>query len=74
VARRHRKKDIRFLEALAVLEALRTFAPRWRGPRLVVLYVDNTNVEHGLRSGSSRDPFTQTLLREIFGLCFLRGI
>ncbi|CDW96714.1 hypothetical protein [Sporisorium scitamineum] len=70
VPRRHRRKDIRFLEALAVLEALRAFSPQWEGPRLVVLYIDNTNVEHGLRSGRSRDPLTQTLLREIFGLCF----
>ncbi|CDS82024.1 uncharacterized protein SPSC_00206 [Sporisorium scitamineum] len=74
VPRRHRRKDIRFLEALAVLEALRAFSPQWEGPRLVVLYIDNTNVEHGLRSGRSRDPLTQTLLREIFGLCFRRQI
>lgn len=70
VPKRHRKKDIRFHEALAMLDALRVFSPHWDSPRLVVLHVDNTNVEHGLRSGWSRDPLTQTLLREIFGLCF----
>ncbi|SOV04714.1 uncharacterized protein UDID_17171 [Ustilago sp. UG-2017a] len=74
VPRRHRSKDIRFLEALAVLEALRAFSPSWTGPRLVVLHVDNTNVESGLHTGRSRDSLTQTLLREIFGLCFLQHI
>ncbi|CCF51315.1 hypothetical protein NDA11_001420 [Ustilago hordei] len=69
VPRRHRRKNIRFLEALAVLEALRCFLPLWSGPTLVVVHVDNENVEHGLRSGRSRDPLTQRLLREIFGLC-----
>ncbi|SPO22535.1 uncharacterized protein UTRI_01213 [Ustilago trichophora] len=62
VPKRHRGKDIRFHEALAVLDALRTFSPLWDGPRLVVIHVDNTNVEYGLRSGRSRDPLTQTLL------------
>ena len=74
VPRRHRSKDICFLEALAVLEALRAFSLLWTGPRLVVLYIDNTNVESGLRTGHSRDPLTQTLLCEIFGLCFLQQI
>ncbi|SPO28963.1 uncharacterized protein UTRI_10233 [Ustilago trichophora] len=74
ISRRHRSKDIRFLEALAVLEALRQFSQAWTQPRLVVIYVDNTNVEHGLRSGRSRDHLTQTLLRAIFQLCFTRGI
>ncbi|SPO32026.1 uncharacterized protein UTRI_02583 [Ustilago trichophora] len=69
LSRRHRQKDIRFLEALAVLEALRLFSPRWTGPRRVVIHVDNENVEYGLRKGSSRDPQTQVLLREIFALC-----
>ncbi|EPQ25619.1 uncharacterized protein PFL1_06926 [Pseudozyma flocculosa PF-1] len=36
--RKHRSKDIRFLEALAVLEALRRFSPAWGGPRRVMLY------------------------------------
>ncbi|KAJ1027298.1 hypothetical protein NDA18_003307 [Ustilago nuda] len=71
VPHRHWSKDIQFLEALAVLEALRAFSPRWHRPGMVVLYVDNTNVKHGLRSGWSRDPLTQTLLREIFGLCHI---
>ncbi|SOV05166.1 uncharacterized protein UDID_17854 [Ustilago sp. UG-2017a] len=70
VPRRHRKKNIRFLEVLAVLEALRIFAPLWSSPLTVVVHVDNENVEHGLRSSSSRDPLTQKLLREIFGFCF----
>lgn len=70
VPSRHRTKDIHFLEALAVLEALRFFSPRWQGPRLVIIHVDNTNAERGIRSGSSRDPLTQALLREIFGFCF----
>lgn len=70
VSRRHRSKDIFFLEALAVLEALRIFSKTWSGQCLVVVHVDNTNVEHGLRSGRSRDPLTQTLLRAIFELCF----
>ncbi|KAJ1597917.1 hypothetical protein NDA14_007430 [Ustilago hordei] len=73
VSKRHRQKDIRFHEALAVLDALRVFSAHWDGPRMVVLHVDNTNVEHGLRSGRSRDPLTQTLLREIVGLSFSRG-
>ncbi|TKY91067.1 hypothetical protein EX895_000003 [Sporisorium graminicola] len=68
VSRRHRAKDIRFLEALAVLDALRIFSQTWSGPCLVVLHVDNTNVEYGLRSGRSRDPLTQTLLRAVFEL------
>ncbi|SNX85439.1 uncharacterized protein MEPE_04148 [Melanopsichium pennsylvanicum] len=48
LSRRHRRKDIRFFEALAVLEALRLFSPLWSGPRRVVIHVDNENVEHGL--------------------------
>ncbi|SPO26927.1 uncharacterized protein UTRI_10674 [Ustilago trichophora] len=74
VSRRHRSKDIRSLEALAVLEALRIFSKMWSGPCFVVLHVDNTNVEQGLRSGRSRDPLTQTLLRAIFELCFTQQI
>ncbi|CCF48148.1 uncharacterized protein UHOR_12887, partial [Ustilago hordei] len=70
VPRRHRGKNIRFLEALAVLEALRRFLPHWPTPTTVVVHVDNENVEYGLRSGSSRDPLTQRILREIFGLFY----
>ncbi|SAM85241.1 uncharacterized protein UBRO_20085 [Ustilago bromivora] len=60
--RRHRAKDIRFLEALAVLEALRAFSIRWTDPRLVVLHIDNTNVKFGLHTGRSHDPLTETIL------------
>ncbi|SOV04182.1 uncharacterized protein UDID_17023 [Ustilago sp. UG-2017a] len=67
---RHCKKNIRFLEALAVLEALHLFAPLWSSPLTVVVHINNKNIEHGLRSGSSRDPLTQKLLWEIFGFCF----
>ncbi|SPO27262.1 uncharacterized protein UTRI_10379 [Ustilago trichophora] len=74
LSRRHRQKDIRFLEALAVLEALRLFSPRWTGPRRVVVHVDNENVEYGLRKGSIRDPQTQVLFREIFALCLQHHI
>ncbi|SNX86181.1 uncharacterized protein MEPE_04890 [Melanopsichium pennsylvanicum] len=74
LSRRHRAKDIRFLEALAVLEALRLFSPSWPGPRRVVIHVDNENVEYGLRKGSIRDPQTQALFREIFSLCLQRHI
>ncbi|CCF53353.1 hypothetical protein NDA11_007692 [Ustilago hordei] len=66
----HWSKDICFLEVLAVLEALCTFLPLWSGPHLVVLHVDNTNVKFSLCNGRSHDPLTQTLLREIFGICF----
>ncbi|SAM85244.1 uncharacterized protein UBRO_20884 [Ustilago bromivora] len=68
VPRRHRRKNNRFLEALAALDCLRVFVPHLTGHGFT--HVDNENVEHGLRSGKSRDPLTQTLLREIFGLCF----
>ncbi|UTT88975.1 hypothetical protein NDA17_005903 [Ustilago hordei] len=71
---RHCQKDIRFLEALAVLEALQLFSPAWPGPRRVILYVDNENVEHGLQKGSIRDPMTQVLFREVFALCLQRHI
>nr|QBH67571.1 hypothetical protein UEMT_2037 [Ustilago esculenta] len=74
ISRRHRNKDIRFLEVLAVLEALRLFSPLWSGPRWVVVHVDNENVEHGLRKGSIRNPATQTILRAIFTLCLQRHI
>ncbi|SPO31550.1 uncharacterized protein UTRI_10299 [Ustilago trichophora] len=74
LARRHRRKDIRFLEALAVLEALRRFAPLWLGPRRVVVHVDNENVKYGLRKGSIRDPQTQALFRAIFSLCLQQHI
>ncbi|KAJ1022693.1 hypothetical protein NDA18_005031 [Ustilago nuda] len=69
--RRHRRKDIRFLEALAVLEALPRFSPLWTGHRRIVIHVDNENVEYGLRRGSIRDPQTQVLFREIFALSTL---
>ncbi|SPO28524.1 uncharacterized protein UTRI_04921 [Ustilago trichophora] len=74
LSRRHRKKDICFLEALAVLEALCRFAPTWSGPRHVVVHVDNENVEYGLRKGSIRDPSTQVLFRAIFALCLQKHI
>ncbi|SAM86242.1 uncharacterized protein UBRO_20968 [Ustilago bromivora] len=65
----HHKKNICFLEALAVLEALRCFLPHWSGPTLVMVHVDNKNVKHGLCLGCSHDLLTQCLLWEIFGLC-----
>lgn len=74
VPRRHRHKNIRFLEALAVLDSIRAFLPHISGCHLLVIHVDNENVEHSLRSGHSRDPLTQTLIREIFGLCFLHNL
>ncbi|SPO21466.1 uncharacterized protein UTRI_10045 [Ustilago trichophora] len=74
VPKRHRRKNIRFLEALAVLEALRRFVHLLPASSLVVVHVDNENVEHGLRSGRSRDPLTQRLLREIFGFCFTHNL
>ncbi|KAJ1026035.1 hypothetical protein NDA18_003695 [Ustilago nuda] len=69
LSRWHRQKDIRFLEALAVLEALRRFSPSWDGPCRVVIHVDNENMEYGLRKGSIRDPQTQVLFQAIFALC-----
>ena len=54
--RRHCAKNIRFLEALAVLEALRRFSPLWGTSRLVVVHVDNENVEHRLRSAGPAIP------------------
>ncbi|SPO19907.1 uncharacterized protein UTRI_10008 [Ustilago trichophora] len=74
VPKRHRRKNIRFLEALAVLEALRRFVHLLPASSLVVVHVDNENVEHGLRSGRSRDPLSQRLLREIFGFCFTHNL
>ncbi|KAJ1030879.1 hypothetical protein NDA18_002108 [Ustilago nuda] len=74
LSRRHQQKDIRFLEALAVLEALHRFSPSWDGPCRVVIHVDNENVEYGLRKGSIRDPQTQVLFRAIFALCLQRHI
>ncbi|CBQ70195.1 hypothetical protein sr16400 [Sporisorium reilianum SRZ2] len=76
VPRCHRKKNIRFLEALAVLDSLRAFLPHILALSAshVVLHVDNENVEHSLRSRHSHDPLTQTLLREIFGLCFMHNL
>ncbi|SPO30780.1 uncharacterized protein UTRI_05397 [Ustilago trichophora] len=74
LSRCHRQKDIRFLEALAVLEALRLFSPHWTGPRRVVIHIDNENVEYGLCKGSIQDPQTQVLFREIFSLCLQQHI
>ncbi|SAM86288.1 uncharacterized protein UBRO_20335 [Ustilago bromivora] len=65
----HCKKNIHFLEALAVLEALQCFLPHWSGPTLIMVHVDNENVKHGLCSGHSHNPLTQHLLWEIFSLC-----
>ncbi|SPO30777.1 uncharacterized protein UTRI_05394 [Ustilago trichophora] len=73
LSRCHRSKNICFLEALAVLEALCRFSPHWTGHRRVVIHVDNKNVEYGLWKGSIRDPATQTLFREIFALSALSG-
>ncbi|SYW79036.1 uncharacterized protein UBRO2_02720 [Ustilago bromivora] len=69
IPRRHHKKNIHFLEALTVLEALQHFLPHWSGPTLVVVHVDNENVKHGLCLGCSCNLLTQHLLQEIFGLC-----
>ncbi|SPC62850.1 uncharacterized protein UHOD_11824 [Ustilago sp. UG-2017b] len=74
LSRRHRQKDIHFLEALAVLEALRCFSPLWDGPCCVVIHVDNKNIEYGLRKGSIQDPQTQVLFRAIFALCLQQHI
>ncbi|SYW79181.1 uncharacterized protein UBRO2_02865 [Ustilago bromivora] len=68
------QKDIRFLEALAILEALRRFSPLWNGAHHVVVHVDNENVEYGLRKGSIWDPQTQVLFRAIFALCLQQHI
>ncbi|KAJ1031638.1 hypothetical protein NDA13_002029 [Ustilago tritici] len=69
LSRRHRQKDIRFLETLVVLDALRLFSKQWTGPRRVIIHTDNENVQFGLLKGSIRDPATQVLFREIFSLC-----
>ncbi|SYW86236.1 uncharacterized protein UBRO2_05956 [Ustilago bromivora] len=70
----HRQKDIHFLEALAILEALCRFSPLWVGPRHVVVHVNNANVEYGLRKGSIHDPQTQALFQAIFALCLQQHI
>ncbi|SYW81454.1 uncharacterized protein UBRO2_04324 [Ustilago bromivora] len=67
-------KDICFLEALAVLEALRHFSPLWAGPRRVVVHVDNANIEYGLHKGSICNPQTQVLFQAIFALCLWQHI
>ncbi|KAJ1029381.1 hypothetical protein NDA13_002632 [Ustilago tritici] len=74
VPRCHCKKNIRFLEALAVLAALQRFLPHWSGPTLVVVHVNNENIEHGLCSGCSHNLLTQRLLQEIFGLCLKHNL
>ncbi|KAJ1028829.1 hypothetical protein NDA18_002854 [Ustilago nuda] len=74
LSRRHRQKEIHFLEALAVLEALRHFSPLWNGLHCVVVHVDNENVEYGLRKGSIWDPHTQVLFQAIFTLCLQQHI
>lgn len=66
VSRRHRRKAIHFLEAVAVLEALRNFTTSLSPRTLVIIHVDNEIVRHGLRSGSCKDPLTQALLRAIY--------
>ncbi|SYW83481.1 uncharacterized protein UBRO2_05183 [Ustilago bromivora] len=74
LSRQHWQKDIRYLEALAVLEALRHFSPLWDGPRRVVVHVDNENIKYGLRKGSIWDPQTQVLFWAIFALCLQQHI
>ncbi|SAM85600.1 uncharacterized protein UBRO_20011 [Ustilago bromivora] len=68
------QKDIHFLEALAILEALHHFSPLWAGPRRVVVNVDNTNIKYGLCKGSIHDPQSQVLFRAIFALCLWQHI
>ncbi|SYW81444.1 uncharacterized protein UBRO2_04314 [Ustilago bromivora] len=74
LSRRHQQKDIRFLEALAVLEALHCFFPLWDGPRHVVVHVNNKNIKYGLRKGSIQDPQTQVLVQAIFAFSFLKPL
>ncbi|KAJ1021728.1 hypothetical protein NDA13_005343 [Ustilago tritici] len=60
IPHRHHKKNIHFLEALAVLAALQHFLPHWSGSTLVMVHVNNENVEHGLHSGRSHNRLTQS--------------
>ncbi|SAM82438.1 uncharacterized protein UBRO_20669 [Ustilago bromivora] len=69
VPHRHHKKNIHFLEALTVLEALQCFLPHWSSPTLIMVHVNNENVKHGLCSGCPHNLLTQCLLQETFGLC-----
>lgn len=68
VPRRHQKKDIKFLELLAVLESLRAFAPQLANAKAgrFVIHTDNENARFSLTSGSIKDPLCQSLVREIF--------
>lgn len=74
VSRRHRSKEIHFLEALAVLEALRKFTLSLSAGTMVVIHIDNEAIKYGLLSGSSKDPLTQTLLWEIFSWCLFHNL
>lgn len=64
---RHQGKDIMFLEALALLTALRRWEDALRD-RMVTCFVDNTVLASAIRSGSCRHGPTQVIIREIFGL------
>ncbi|SPO31698.1 uncharacterized protein UTRI_10310 [Ustilago trichophora] len=80
VPKRHRRKNIRFLEALAVLEALRRFVHLLPASSLVVVHVDNENVEHSLRSVSAGPhrailpAGTRTVLSQPPGLASSLGV
>ncbi|CDS01043.1 hypothetical protein [Sporisorium scitamineum] len=48
VPKQHRKKNIQFLEALAVIKALHHFAPHWTSPMMIIVHVNNENIKHSL--------------------------
>ena len=53
------------LELLNIVVAVKVWCERWRG-QIVVVHCDNTNACAAIRSGRSRDPFTQHCVRELF--------
>lgn len=64
------KLHINCLELLAIMVTVKLWGKFWKGKK-IVLYTDNQNSCRALNTGSSRNPFMQSCLREI---CFFAAI
>jgi len=64
--------NINYLELFAVVLAARKWAPRWRNRRIIV-QSDNTQAVACLNKGSSTNPLSTALLRELFWLSVLHN-
>jgi len=68
-----RNTSIQGLEMMALLIAVKLWAPQWQGKRLLI-FCDNEAVVSVIQSGRSRDGILQAGLRELNYLCTINSV